>query len=204
MTPKKADPKRSNFPCTLRREAGFDNPHYRLSAEEAADRNISASPQKRLESAAHELAHHMYAEHLDLKPNGITVGYREGAEDSSAGEADLATSLRGKVDDTTTMNYMRAVLANGFGEESVLGTPQKAWHCIQDLEMVAKHVKRLGWSLQQTQEFFNEAYTQARDFFDDPTNKAQLAHAAKQVSSKHWAAGKVSPQTLKHYLKGGQ
>jgi hypothetical protein len=204
MTPTKTRPRRHNSPSAPQREAGFENPQYRLSAEEAADKNISASPQKRLESAAHELAHHMYAEYLDLKPTGIIVGYREGADDSASGETDLVSSLSGKTDAATTMNYMRAVLANGFGEESVLGTQPEAWHNMKDLEIVAKHTKRLGWSPQQTKTFLKETYTQARDFFGDPINKAQLAHAAKQVSNKHWAAGKVSPQTLKHYLKGGQ
>jgi hypothetical protein len=169
--------------------------------------NNNTSLEDRQRTAAHELAHHIYAEHLGVESRGITLGYQMDKEDV-AGLTHITEPMREKeIARTLTRreheNYVRAILANGFGEWAALSRQPDDWGDEGDEEIAIRHLKALNYSLQAATDFINESREKAQQFFSDPQVIERIRSATPILASKHWGKGRVGREQINLYLEKG-
>jgi hypothetical protein len=169
--------------------------------------NNDAAPEVRERTAAHELAHHMYAKHLGVGSEGIELGYKVRKE--GPGRTLLTKWIEEKMANGTFTkedadNYLHVVLANGFGEEVVFDTHESDWSDFGDKDIVIENLRRQGKTSEKQQErFIQESRAQARQFFSKPEVVEQLRRAYKPLAEKHWR-GRIGPVRIARYLEEGK
>lgn len=156
-------------------------------------------------AAAHELAHHLYAQELGLESRGIKLGI-EPDQPGVKGRTLIKDALRekeqsGTLTDDDVYNAAHAYLANGFGEEAALGTEPHAWSDAGDI-VLAKDLLRNNFRMSDSQiaTFINDSRAQAQRFFARPEVKTQIQNAYKPLAAKHWGRT-ASPDQIAKYAE---
>jgi hypothetical protein len=157
-------------------------------------------------TAAHELAHHLYAQELELESDGIKLG-PEPDTPRVIGRTLITEALKekeraGTLVDADVYNAAHAYLANGFGEEAALGTPTHEWSDEGDIVLV-KHLlrNRFAASDSQIETFISDSRAKAQKFFARPEVKSQIQRAYKPLAAKHWGRT-VNPEQIRKYTEG--